>query len=269
MLITLVFFGIFGLVIGSFLNVVILRLEAEKALTGRSKCPSCGALIRWYDNIPVLSFFLLGRKCRQCRFPISWLYPSVELATAGLFVIFGALTIGLATPAEIALTIWTFFLVSLFVVIAVSDARNMEIPLILLLVGIGGAFVYALVATVLAPFPWTDPMAPWRDMLWGGGIAAAIFYALVYFSKETWMGMGDVWLAGIAGAAVGLPALLLLFTVSFSIGALVGGALMLTGKRGMKSQIPFAPFLALGTLVTVALQAHAPWWLALFLFPPV
>lgn len=263
----IVFFFILGLAIGSFLNVVVLRLESDKTLDGRSKCPSCGALIHWYDNIPVLSFFLLGRKCRQCRFPISWLYPSVEIGTAILFSFFGAMTLGLGSVSEIVALVWLLFLVSILVAIAVYDGRNMEIPLVLLVTGLGGAIVAALALTAVAPVPWTDPLSPWRDMLWGSGIAAGIFYALVYFSKETWMGMGDVWLAGIAGAAVGLPALLLLFTLSFSVGALVGGVLMISGRRGMKSQVPFAPFLAVGTLATVALQVAGPWWLDLFLIP--
>lgn len=266
---SIAFFFILGLAIGSFLNVVVLRLESDKTLDGRSKCPSCGTLIRWYDNIPVLSFFLLGRKCRQCHFPISWLYPSVEFGTALLFAFFGSMTLGMATAPEIVTLLWSLFLVSILVAIAVYDGRNMEIPLVLLSTGLGGAAVAALVLTSVAPVPWIDPSSPWRDMLWGAGIAAGIFYALVYFSKETWMGMGDVWLAGIAGAAVGLPALLLLFTLSFSVGALVGSTLMLAGRRGMKSQVPFAPFLAIGTLATVALQAIDPWWLELFLIPLV
>ncbi len=263
------FFFILGLAIGSFLNVVVLRLESDKTLDGRSKCPSCGALIRWYDNIPVLSFFFLGRKCRQCRFPISWLYPSVELGTALLFAFFGSMTLGQMLAFDIAGLVWTLFLVSILVAIAVYDGRNMEIPLVLLATGLGGAAAAALALTLTAPVPWADPLSPWRDMFLGSGIAAGIFYTLVYFSKETWMGMGDVWLAGIAGAAVGLPALLLLFTLSFSVGAVVGGALMLTGRRGMKSQVPFAPFLAVGTLATVALQVMSPWWLSLFLIPVV
>ncbi len=261
------FFFTLGLAIGSFLNVVVLRLESDKSLDGRSKCPSCGALIRWYDNIPVLSFFLLGRKCRQCRFPISWLYPSVELGTALLFAFFGTMLLGQGTVSEIVRLVWVFFLVSLLVAIAVYDGRNMEIPLVLLVTGLGSAAVAALALTFAMPIPWTDPLSPWRDMFLGGAIAAGIFYALVYFSKETWMGMGDVWLAAIAGAAVGLPALLLLFTLSFSIGAAVGGVLLFTGQRGMKSQVPFAPFLAVGTLVAVALQIVDPWWLGLFLIP--
>lgn len=265
----IVFFFILGLAVGSFLNVVVLRLESGKTLDGRSKCPSCGMLIRWYDNIPVLSFFLLGRKCRQCHFPISWLYPSVELGTAFLFAFFGSMTLGMATVSDIVMLAWTLFLVAILVAIAVYDGRNMEIPLVLLATGIGGAAIAAVALTAATPVSWTDPSSPWRDMLCGAGIAASIFYALVYFSKETWMGMGDVWLAGIAGAAVGLPALLLLLTLSFSAGALVGGILMLAGRRGMKSQVPFAPFLAVGTLVTVALQTINPWWLSLFLIPVV
>lgn len=265
----IIFFFILGLAIGSFLNVVILRLESGETLGGRSRCPSCGALVHWYDNIPVLSFFLLGRACRECRAPISWLYPLVELGTAGLFAFFGSVMFQTLSVAEVIQTVWLLFLVSILVTIAVYDARNMEIPLILLIIGLVGAAAGAFFLTIVSPIPWTDPMSPWRDMLFGGIIAGSIFYALVYFSKETWMGMGDVWLAGIVGAAVGLPALLLLFTLSFSVGAAAGVILMLAGQRGMKSQIPFAPFLAVGALATLALERVSPEWLPLFLFPVI
>lgn len=260
-------FFVLGLIIGSFLNVVVLRIESDETLGGRSKCPSCGALIRWFDNVPVVSYFILGRRCRYCRASISWQYPAVELLTGILFAFFGSLEFGSGAPADLAAIAWTLFLVALLTTIAVYDARNMEIPLILLVLGIGGAIVYAFASSALAPFSWTDGLAPWRSMLFGGGLAAFVFSLLVYFSKETWMGMGDAWLAGIAGAAVGFPALLLLFTLSFSTGALVGGALMLSGKRGMKSQIPFAPFLAFATLATLAIQALDPEWLFLVLLP--
>ncbi len=261
------FFFLFGLIIGSFLNVVVFRLEKDQSFDGRSKCPSCGAVIRWYDNIPILSFFLLRQRCRVCRFPISWQYPAVEFVTGVLFALFGTLAIGAGSATEIVFTLWHLVLVGLLVTIAVYDARNMEIPLVLLATGIIAAIVYAFIATYLAGGDWFASGVIWQQMLWGGGIAAAIFYALVYFSKETWMGMGDVWLAGLAGAAVGLPALLFLFTLSFFIGALVGIGLLVRGERSMKSQIPFAPFLAVGTLGTVLIQAIGPWWLALLLLP--
>lgn len=263
------FFGVIGLVVGSFLNVVILRLEQGMTLGGRSMCPKCQSLIHWYDNIPLLSFLMLRARCRVCRTPISWQYPLVELVTSLLFALFGVLTIGTALPIEIVETIWYLFLVALLVAITVSDIRNMEIPLILLLVGVGGAIVAAVLMTFVVDVPWLDPAAPWRTMLFGGGIAALLFYGLVYYSKETWMGMGDVWLAGIVGAAVGLPALLLLLTLSFFSGAVIGSGLLLLGKKGMKSQIPFAPFLSLGTLVTLTLLAFNPWWLSLVLIPIV
>lgn len=268
-LILILFFALFGLVIGSFLNVVVLRLEADKTLDGRSKCPSCGGIIRWYDNIPALSFFLLGRRCRACHFPISWQYPAVELLTGILFAVFGMFAFGDGTTVEIVRVLWLLFLISLMVAIAVYDVRNMEIPLVLLLTGVAGAVGYALLATSLSSVEWLDPAAPWREMLWGGVFAAAIFYALVYFSKETWMGMGDVWLAGVVGAAVGFSALLLLLTLSFFTGAVVGSVLLITGKRGMKSQVPFAPFLAVGTLTTLLLQLIEPWWLSFLIIPSV
>ncbi|MFA9262746.1 MAG: A24 family peptidase [Undibacterium sp.] len=262
-------FGLFGLIIGSFLNVVILRLEQGVTFGGRSMCPKCQALIRWYDNIPLVSFFVLRGRCRQCQTPISWQYPLVEFATGALFALFGTLSIGLATPPELVQTFWHLFLVSLLIAITVTDVRNMEIPLILLLAGVGGAVFAAVAETTVSGIGFLEPGAPWRMMLFGGGVAALLFYGLVYYSKETWMGMGDVWLAGIAGAAVGLPALLLLFTLSFFTGAVVGGALLLFGKKGMKSQIPFAPFLSVGTLSTLLLLALKPWWLMLLLLPIV
>lgn len=263
------FFFALGLIIGSFLNVVVLRLEAGRSLDGRSQCPGCGTTIHWYDNVPVFSFFWLRRRCRSCQQPISWQYPLVELITGGLFAWFGTTAIGMGSHAEIAATLWLLFVVSLSMVIAVYDARNMEIPLIVLMTGIVAAVLYAGVATFLSPQPFMSVVAPWWGMLMGGGMAAAIFFLLVYISQETWMGMGDVWLAGFAGAVVGLPALLLLLTLSFCIGAVVGGGLMLLGKKGMKSQIPFAPFLVVGMFLTLVLQLAEPWWLTLFLFPVV
>ncbi len=264
---TLSFFFLLGLIIGSFLNVVVLRLESGKTLGGRSQCPSCGKLIRWYDNVPILSFFLLGRQCRECHFPISWQYPAVELATGFLFALFGSQTLKTGMWSEMITVAWLLILVSLLIVIALYDARNMEIPLVLLLTGVGLMVAYALCISALSPLAWWDVSIPWRDMFWGGSIAAIVFYALVYFSHETWMGMGDVWLAGVVGAAVGLSALLLLSTLSFGTGALVGVGLLILRKRGMKSQVPFAPFLVIGTLTTLYLQAFNPWWLTLFLLP--
>lgn len=260
-------FALFGLILGSFLNVVILRLEKGKTLGGRSECPNCKTLIHWFDNIPLLSFLLLRGKCRQCQNPISWQYPLVELTTAILFSLFGTLAIGEAGIEEIVRVLWYLYLISLLIVIAVYDGRNMEIPLSLLVMGVVGSLTYAIVGTLISDMGFLESGVLWRDMLFGGGIAALLFYSLVYYSKETWMGMGDVWLAGFTGAAVGLPALLLLLTLSFFIGSLVGGILLIRGKKEMQSQIPFAPFLAIGTLLTLFLLLVKPWWLSLFLLP--
>ncbi len=262
-------FGILGLIIGSFLNVVVLRLEKDMTLGGRSMCPACKELIHWYDNIPVLSFFLLRGKCRRCEAAISWQYPAVELTTAVLFALFGTLAFGDGQWPEIVRVIWYLFLVALFVAIAVYDIRNMEIPLVLLLVGVGAAAAYAVIGTIISGVGILASEAIWRDMLWGGGITALLFYGLVFYSKETWMGMGDVWLAGIAGAVVGIASLLFLLTLSFFAGAVVGGVLLLRGRKAMKSQIPFAPFLVFGTLATLFFEITNPWWLPFFLLPLV
>jgi len=183
--------------------------------------------------------------------------------------LFGSLAIGSGSLEDITRVVYYLFLVALLITIAVYDARNMEIPLVLLLSGVGGTLAFVAVTGFLQGIVTFSLYDPVMLLIAGGVISASLFYALVFYSKETWMGMGDVWLAGIAGAAVGLPALLLLFTLSFFFGAIVGGVLLFLKKKGMGSQVPFAPFLALGTLSTLLLQAFNPWWLSLFLLPLV
>lgn len=262
-----VFFFSLGLIIGSFLNVVVIRIEQGMTLGGRSLCPSCRTLIRWYDNIPLISFFLLRGHCRNCQSSISWQYPLVEALTGTLFALFGTLILIQNDGGVSVSLVWHLFLITLLIAIATYDIRNMEIPLILLMIGMIGAIVYALVLTFVAGAGFFVPEASWKEILYGGSVAALLFYGLVFYSKETWMGMGDVWLAGIAGAAVGLSALLLLFTLSFFFGAIVGGGLLIYGKKGMRSQIPFAPFLSLGTLTTLFVLLLAPPWLPFLLLP--
>ncbi len=265
-----VFFFLFGLIIGSFLNVVVLRSEKGESLGGRSHCPKCQALIHWYDNIPVFSYLMLRGKCRSCHTAISWQYPAVELLTGSVFALIGSFYFAhTALNAEaVVMTSWYLLLMSLMIAILVSDLRTMEIPLVFLMTGVVGSLFFIMLITFLFYSEgWMLPGAWWQMKLLGGAVAAFLFWLLVVLSKETWMGMGDVWLAGIVGLSVGIGSLLFTLTLSFLVGAIVGLSLILFGKKGLQSQVPFAPFLVIGLIVSLLLEWSKPWWLPLFHLP--
>jgi len=252
-------FLILGLIIGSFLNVLVYRLKDAETLMGRSFCRHCEHQIRWYDNIPLVSFILLGGACRDCREKISWQYPLLEGLTALCFFLVGRYFFVLNDEGTWWETLWLLGVISLFLSIAAYDLRHMEIPVILL--------VMSAVWTLLFLFTTFDfthfSGAQWWDYrlvdgLLGGGVVTLFFFALVYASRETWMGWGDVWLGGVAGMIVGFQDTLFMLTLSFGLGALCGISLMFWGKKTMKSQIPFAPYLVLGTILTLFLPQLFP-----------
>ncbi len=252
-------FFILGLAVGSFLNVLVYRLKDGETLLGRSYCRHCKHQIRWYDNVPLLSFLVLGGKCRDCKERLSWQYPLLESATGIGFVLVGNFFFVLEDQMTWIETGWLLGIVALFLAIAAYDLINMEIPLSLLVASALWTGVFLLMTLYMESLPrelwWEARLA--QGVL-GGGVIALFFFALVYASKETWMGWGDVWLGGVAGMIVGLPAALLMLTLSFGFGALFGLGMIAFHKKGMKSQIPFAPYLVLGTLLTLFLPKMLP-----------
>jgi len=262
----ILFFGL-GLIVGSFLNVVLLRGERDMSFVGgRSKCLTCQQIIAWYDNIPLLSYLVLGGKCRHCRIRISWQYPLVEFFTGTLFAIVSYLFFDPLSNRALLETSWMLLVVAFLVLIIVADFQNMEIPLGYL-VAINSLTVIYLVAEYFFfernSFFWDTGLA--KGII-GGFVAWAFFFALVYFSKETWMGWGDVWLGLSGGLAVGFSYVLPMLTLSFALGALYGISLMLLQGRNLKTQVPFAPFLGFGILATLFLLASFPnlfWFISL------
>ncbi len=260
-----------GLIIGSFLNVVVLRSESGETLEGRSHCPHCKALIHWYDNIPLFSFLMLGGRCRACSASISWQYPLVELGTGLGFVLVGtqySLDIGGVSLEQILSIAALLFTVSVLVAIVVSDLRTMEIPLLLLWLSVGGALLTTVIIPLLFHFEIGTLWGSWwQQHLLSGVLAASFFALLVFGSRETWMGRGDIWLAGAIGLLVGIKNLLFTLTLSFLVGALVGLLLLFLRRKQLKSQIPFAPFLVLGYFLVILLEWLNPWWLAFLVLP--
>ena len=227
--------GLFGLLVGSFLNVVIHRLPRGESLARpASRCPSCGTPIRPYDNVPVVSWLLLRGRCRNCGAAISPRYPIIEALTAAAFV--GA---ALTRGVDDDLALWLPF-VAMLIAVAGIDLDHRIIPNRVLL----PAAIWGLVATLVFRPDNFD------DSLIAGGIAfaALLLAALAY---PAGMGMGDVKLAGVMGIYLGsgvAPAML----AGFLAGSVVGVAIIAReGRDARKKGIPFGPFLAFGGLVGV------------------
>ncbi|MFA5021900.1 MAG: prepilin peptidase [Patescibacteria group bacterium] len=229
------FIFILGLIVGSFLNVVILRLGTKKSFfTGRSQCPCCGKKIAAYDNIPLVSFILLRGHCRNCKKNISWQYPLIELLTAFIFVWF-SLRFGL-TAQFLIYSIFSSFLIVIFV----YDLKNYLI-----------LDQITIPAMVIAFFS-----SLYLGLGLGNIILAAIigsgFFALQYFiSKGKWVGDGDIRLGALMGLMLGWKFLLVALFLAYIIGSIFGLTLILVGKKKMSSAVPFGPFLTLGTFIAL------------------
>ncbi len=248
--------------------MVICRLELTESILGRSHCPHCKALIRWYDNIPLLSFILLRAKCRDCQGKISWQYPLVELATGIVFALTGYYFFNASEFQSWAVTLFYLVSFALLTVVFVYDFKLMEIPMIVLWAGVIWAVLY-LVFLDWSSFNLADGRMSSEIIsgIIGGGAAFVFFFALSYLSKEKWMGYGDAYVALWAGLIMGWPGILLALMLAFTIGAIWGIILIALKKKELKSQIPFAPFLSSGLILAVFLEKIYPqveYWYGVF-----
>jgi leader peptidase (prepilin peptidase)/N-methyltransferase len=207
----IVFSFILGAAVGSFLNVVILRLPAEdeSIVFPASRCPKCLHPLKWYDNIPIISFILLKKKCRNCGVPISWQYPLVELTMALL-----ALALALKFGFTLALPIYFVFSAALLVVIAI-DFYHKIIPDSISLPGIVIGFACSFI----------NPVITWQEsgigLLIGGGVLYAVAAGYYLFTKREGMGGGDIKLLAMIGAFLGWQSLPFVVFGSSILGALV------------------------------------------------
>ena len=240
----LIFAGIFGLILGSFFNVCIYRIPQNKSIVWPgSFCPKCGKPLAWFDNIPVFSFLFLLGKCRQCKAPISWQYPLVELLTGFLTVLF---------VWKLGITAWTFVqltAVYFLIILSVIDLQLMIIP---------DRFSLGLVVLGVA-FAWLNPNFSglwWQRELVsllgaGVGLFGVLAIALIgtwIFKKEA-MGGGDVKLMAGIGAFIGWQGVITTVVMGSFFGLVYAlYAMVRHGKKGGDA-IPFGPFLSLGALV--------------------
>ena len=257
--IIIVFSLIFGASVGSFLNVVILRLPEEGAsiVFPGSRCPKCLHDLKWYDNVPVISFILLKKQCRYCGVPISWQYPLVELTMALL-----SLALLFKFGFTYGLPIYFVFTAALLVVIVI-DFYHKIIPDVISLSGIVIGFACSFI----------NPVITWQQsgigLLVGGGSLYAVAAGYYLFTKREGMGGGDIKLLAMIGAFLGWQSLPFVVFGSSILGAVVGIGAMVKQKKGGKTMIPYGPFLSTAALLYMFYRELIDYYLILyFLGPP-
>ncbi|MDP3012721.1 MAG: prepilin peptidase [Candidatus Subteraquimicrobiales bacterium] len=280
MLIFYIFIFLFGLIIGSFLNVVIFRLESgEQVVSGRSHCRRCNHVLAWYDLFPIFSFLVLGGRCRYCRKKLSLQYPLVEIATAILFVLSlmvirqSAESVAISNLIQsgeiasslplLAMTIGTFlfylFIISALIIIFVYDLRHYIIPDKIVYLAIVTSLIYLLFRTL--DFGIWNFIGHWDlgfgisntffNGLFASVLASGFFLAIVLLTRGEGMGGGDVKLAFLMGLVLGWPKVLVALFLAFTLGAICGIIFVIAKKKALKSAIPFGPFLVLGTVIGI------------------
>jgi len=234
-LLFLLYAGVLGLAVGSFLNVCIGRLpKGESLIRPRSRCPRCGEPIAWFDNVPVLSWLALRGRCRACREPISWVYPALELTTAAIWVGIAALY----GPTWHALQGAVLF--SLLLAIALIDARHYLIPDALSLGGLGAGFAISL----LPGSP--TPLVALLGAVLGFGVLFAVGVLGEWAFRKPAMGGGDMKMMAMVGAFLGPAGAMLTIFIGALAGTLIFGPISLKTKK----EVPFGVFLALGAAIT-------------------
>ena len=233
----LVLILILGLLIGSFLNVLIDRLpKGEQLLKGRSRCDFCKKTLRWFELIPLFSFLLQHGRCLRCHKKLSIQYPLVELATGIGFVVLYFLS-----SHNLTVLLSYSLIFSSLLVIFVSDLKYQIIPDSMVVVGILGVILQG-----------DSLQFPQGVTLWiSAFVASLLFYLIWVITKGKSMGFGDVKLAFLLGLLLGYPKIVVALYTAFLTGATLGVILILKGKRTLKSKIAFGPFLIAGTLIAL------------------
>jgi prepilin signal peptidase PulO-like enzyme (type II secretory pathway) len=277
-----------GLIVGSFLNCVIYRTELQEDmpkgsphrkavsfLRGKSFCPKCKHILSWQDLIPVFSFIILKGECRYCKKPISWQYPLVELATGLLFLlIFNLSRIELVlvrgfqfSPQEnlwfpTGQAIFNLIITCFLIIIFVYDLKHYIIPDKVIYPAIAIVFLYNIFYSL---FIVHDSKFLIQSLF--SALGAAVFFLLiVLISRGRWMGVGDIKLAFLMGLFLAFPKILVALFLAFFVGAIIGLGLIIAGKKKMKSEVPFGPFLVTGTFLAIFFgQKLISWYLNLFL----
>ncbi len=238
---------LFGLTFGSFANVLISRVPDKESLWTRSNCPHCDREIRWTENIPVLSYILLKARCAGCKAKISFIYPAVEIAMTALFIL--PFLIFHSWHQTILWLIFSLFGLPLVVI----DLKLHRLPDTLT----APLFISAFIAIILFSIQEGNFSRILPSLI--GCVSLITFYFAVALISKGGMGMGDVKLSaaiGLASGYFGVSAVLVSSFAAFFLGSFVGILLMVVGKAGRKTAIPFGPFMIIGQFISIATIAH-------------
>ncbi|QTA81507.1 Type 4 prepilin-like proteins leader peptide-processing enzyme [Desulfonema limicola] len=240
---------IFGLCIGSFLNVCIFRLPISKSIVyPPSSCPECGYMIKFYDNIPVLSYmFLLGR-CRQCKTRISVRYPLIELLS-GFFAVCTFLKFGLNLEGLVY-----YVFIAVLLVITFIDIDHRIIPNIISLPGIP---IFFIAAFAVPSVTWQESVT---GILTGGGSLYAVAWTYCLITGKEGMGGGDIKLLAMMGGLIGWKGVLFTIFVGSAVGTIAGLIVMLYTRMNMKLAVPFGPFLSIGAITYIFFGTEIIFW---------
>ena len=253
--IKIIFSFLLGLILGSFINVCLCRIPLKQSIIHPpSRCPQCGEKIRFYDNIPLISYIALLGKCRHCRQPISIRYPIVEL-------LMGFLSIALFNRYHLSYQYFLFLIFSTsLVIIGLIDLRHQIIPDIISLPGI----LFGLaVSIIFSHISWYDSLI---GIIGGGGVFYLVAYVFERLTGKEGMGGGDIKLLAMIGAWMGWKAVPFVILFSSLIGIIIGGGSLLLLRQGLQTKIPFGPFLALGALLYLFFGSDFVSWYFRLLF---
>ena len=231
-----IFMGIFGLIIGSFLNVCIFRIPRDESISfPPSHCTTCGTRIKPYDLFPVISYFVLQGKCRKCGEKISIRYPLIELATGTLFFLI-YLKFGF-TIELVKFTLFSCFLI----VIGMIDFDTTDVYLSTTLTGIISGILFVIIAFI--------SRGSYLPFIFGGILAGGVIALIILVTHG--MGWGDFEICLLCGLFLGFKSSIVMLFFSFIFGGGIGALLLLTKKKGRKDHIPFGPFIVMGALVAM------------------
>ncbi len=255
-----VFVFVFGAIIGSFLNAVLWRLRTKESfIFGRSYCPHCRHELAAVDLVPIVSYLLLGGKCRYCKKTISPSYLAVELTMGALFLLAALSVLPAGIPVDLSLALprllLYWYLIGVFVLVFVFDLRYM---MILRSVTLPAAALAALANLALGMNIFA--------LILAAAVGCGFFYLQLVLSKGRWIGGGDVWLGLLMGAALGWPGVLVALFLAYVSGAVFGLALLAMRKKTLQSQLPFGTFLSAAAVLTLLYgERIVAWYLGLVL----
>ncbi len=246
---------LYGLLIGSFLNVCIYRIPREESIVlPSSHCPSCGISLKWYDLIPVFSFIVQGGKCRYCEEKISLQYPIIELLNATIYFII---------YSQFGFSLEFFFyaiIFSILIIITIIDLQSMFIPDILVIKILSITTIFKVASYLLYS------KSPELLNSIGGLILSSLLFIIIIVTSKGGMGGGDVTLIGSLGFILGIKEIFLTIFLSFILGAIISVLLLVMKIKGRRDPIPFGPFIILGFFITVFWGEDLIWWYFNMLF---